>query len=434
MKTSSLHKNLIMVPRTSFCNSQQHRLHPSSLSQTRCLPCVLWMLGRTSKEGVERAEAAVTVLTQSFVHVSLALALLWDSWQLFPSLCTVSLENLRQCPGQTGCERSAAAPAAQLAEVPHPAAPVSQTFSCNALGVHNPCHAPAAVWVSPRLTPEGARAELPTLSSWKSQLCVESAAPKRPCAWTWQGAIPKPVCLKAGGELWDTCCLSTEKNVSWRGGRGSGRKTHEALQAALLDAALWHMWEMLVVLTLAPGLSQALASSRAQGTFPNPEATAPALSRARWIRSPGKNRCSTWKSPNKELQPPSLGRGRRKEARQGMCFAAGRAAGQRESRMAQAIGRRGKETVGTRPQLSILVVNNVLSHKAGNVPCALPSPFSSQTLKGSIQNLPNYFSGDTLSGPRKQTLRVPSTAKTGPTAQTQIHQKSCKEPAETYCT
>lgn len=79
--------------------------------------------------------------------------------------------------------------------------------------------------------------------------------------------------------------------MPWQGERGSGRKTHEALQAALLSAALWHMWEMLVVLVLAPGLSQALANSRAQGTVPNPAATAPAVGRARhhWIRSPGKN-------------------------------------------------------------------------------------------------------------------------------------------------
>lgn len=51
--------------------------------------------------------------------------------------------------------------------------------------------------------------------------------------------------------------------------------------------------------------------------------------------------------PSKEQQPPSLGRGRRKQARQGICFAAGRAAGQRQSRIVQDIDRRGKETVIT---------------------------------------------------------------------------------------
>lgn len=45
------------------------------------------------------------------------------------------------------------------------------------------------------------------------------------------------------------------------------------------------------------------------------------------------------------MQPPSLHRGRRKEAGQGICFAAGRAAVQRDSRIVQAIDRRGKETV-----------------------------------------------------------------------------------------
>lgn len=55
---------------------------------------------------------------------------------------------------------------------------------------------------------------------------------------------------------------------------------------------------------------------------------------------------TSWDSPSKELQPPSFSRGRRKEARQGICFAAARAAGQGESRM-QAMDRRGKETEHT---------------------------------------------------------------------------------------
>lgn len=37
-----------------------------------------------------------------------------------------------------------------------------------------------------------------------------------------------------------------------------------------------------------------------------------------------------------------------------------------------------------RPRLSILFINNVLPHNAGNSPCVLLSTFSSQTLKGSI--------------------------------------------------
>lgn len=51
--------------------------------------------------------------------------------------------------------------------------------------------------------------------------------------------------------------------------------------------------------------------------------------------------------PKQGAAAPSLGRGRRKGARQRICFAAGRAAGQRESRIVQAIDRRGKETVIT---------------------------------------------------------------------------------------
>lgn len=73
-----------------------------------------------------------------------------------------------------------------------------------------------------------------------------------------------------------------------------------------------------------------------------PADSAPALSRAHWIWSPGKNHCSRRESPSKELQPPSLGRGRRKGVRQRICFAAERAAVQRESRIVQAIDRRGK--------------------------------------------------------------------------------------------
>lgn len=59
----------------------------------------------------------------------------------------------------------------------------------------------------------------------------------------------------------------------------------------------------------------------------------------------GRTHCSRRESPSKEMQPPSLHRGRRKEAGQGICFAAGRAAVQRDSRIVQAIDRRGKETV-----------------------------------------------------------------------------------------
>lgn len=45
----------------------------------------------------------------------------------------------------------------------------------------------------------------------------------------------------------------------------------------------------------------------------------------------GRTHCSRRESPSKEMQPPSLHRGRRKEAGRGICFAAGRAAVQQDS-------------------------------------------------------------------------------------------------------
>lgn len=180
------------------------------------------------------------------------------------------------------------------------------------------------------------------------------------------GRGPFPNLPKNKRENFETPVVSVEKNVPWQGERGSARKSHGALQAALLEAALWHMWEMLVVLALAPALSQALAGSRAQGAFPNPAATALALSRA------GKNHSRAGTAPARSCSLlPSAEAGGRKQGR-------GSALQQQEL---QVRGRAdvgcGQErqgnrahTMGTRPWLSILFINYVLSHNAGNISCA----------------------------------------------------------------
>lgn len=124
------------------------------------------------------------------------------------------------------------------------------------------------------------------------------------------GRGPFPNLPKNKRENFETPVVSVEKNVPWQGERGSARKSHGALQAALLEAALWHMWEMLVVLALAPALSQALAGSRAQGAFPNPAATALALSRA------GKNHSPAGTAPARSCSLlPSAEAGGRKQGR-----------------------------------------------------------------------------------------------------------------------
>lgn len=277
MKTSLLPKNLVTVPRASFCNSQQHRFHLSSLSHIQCLSCVLSKLIRTSKEGVQRAEGAVTAL----IHRGLPVfPWLWHCCEILVIFSHPSAmcpwRNFRRCRGHTG---SVSAP--------------QQHRLCRWQRFHiplpqDPKHFPAMLLRSitlamlPRVLPQqqcgflsgcipvAARAELPTPSSWKSQqLCVKCS--KVTLCSNLAGG-PSQTCLpKNKRESFETPVVSVQrKNVSWQGERGSGRKTYEALQAVLLDAALWHMWEMLVVLILAPGLSQALASSRAQGAFPFP--------------------------------------------------------------------------------------------------------------------------------------------------------------------
>lgn len=119
------------MPRTSFCNSQQHRVHLSPLSQTP-LECFV-NAGREVRKGLRGQSCCNSTNPQRIARASLVLALLWNSCQLFPSLCQVSLQNLQQ----HGLWRWQSSPSCY---------PTPLTFPCSAVEVHNPCcAAPAAV-------------------------------------------------------------------------------------------------------------------------------------------------------------------------------------------------------------------------------------------------------------------------------------------------
>lgn len=129
-----------MMPTKSFCDTTQYVFQLSSSPHTQGFICFLNASNIQQARGWEGKECGNSTDPQRVACVSLVLALLWISWQLFQFLWDMPLQKLcRAHAGHRGSLRALQLPpAVQVAEIPCLVPPnIHNVFPGNAVKCHN---------------------------------------------------------------------------------------------------------------------------------------------------------------------------------------------------------------------------------------------------------------------------------------------------------